>query len=365
MNLHIVPDNVFINGFIQNLTALGIIDNNKIVVRSNTPTLKYITYNVPFAPLYSAKFSSLTGDTNSYEKVFIHLFSPLMYRWVATHKFNELNWMIWGTDLYNLPSLNVKLYDDITLNKFVRKNHSIEYLLYRVKVAITNAPFRDIAYAKVKNVLTWMKSEYNFACQNLKTLQADHQFFFYENQLPYQKLDVFLKDSVPAKNKAKPLIIVGNSAAPSLNHLDAIQYFQANKIAANLLVPVSYGEKLYKEFLKRNVSFYTYGSVDFMDTYMDFNRYLEFLSNANGIVMYNRRPQGYGNILMMLYLGKPVFLHEHNISLADLDLHGVKYHTLQNFPNIMDGDSGNSMNRVVIAEMFSHERLLNLYQQLF
>ena len=104
MNLHIVPDNTFINKFFDNLNEIGRGENNKLIVRTNEPKLNTVKHNLPFAPLYSRRFSSLVGNTARYEKVFIHYFSPLLYRWVALNKFQEVNWMVWGGDLYNLPS---------------------------------------------------------------------------------------------------------------------------------------------------------------------------------------------------------------------------------------------------------------------
>jgi hypothetical protein len=35
MNLHIVPDNSFVNKFCDNLQELGLWEDNKIIVRSN------------------------------------------------------------------------------------------------------------------------------------------------------------------------------------------------------------------------------------------------------------------------------------------------------------------------------------------
>ena len=86
MNLHIVPDSKFINAFYNNLGELGLLQKNKIIVRSSNK-LKYIEHDLPTAPLYGAAFDELTGDTMQYDAVYIHLFSPLMYRWVARHSF--------------------------------------------------------------------------------------------------------------------------------------------------------------------------------------------------------------------------------------------------------------------------------------
>ena len=60
-------------------------------------------------------------------------------------------------------------------------------------------PYKNKAYSKVDHVLTWMESEYTFAKAHLSSLQAAQKFFFYENPLPYQKLDTTCTDAVTSK----------------------------------------------------------------------------------------------------------------------------------------------------------------------
>jgi len=359
MNLHIVPDNTFINKFYDNLNDLGLLGINKIVVRSNDSKLKSVRHNIPFAPLYSTRFASLIGNTEQYEKVFIHYFTPLMYRWVTRHKFRELNWMVWGGDLYNLPSLDHVCFEPLTFQQYVKQDLSIKTLLYRLKVFVTNSPFKRSAYSKVKNILTWMPSEYQFAIEHLP-VHATHKFFFYENQLPYEKLDI-----LPSLKNAseRPLLIIGNSGSPTNNHLDVVQFLEANRVHADLVIPVSYGDPNYIKFLKKKLT-YSYGTIKFMDRYLAFDEYLNFLSTADALVMNTIRPQGYGNILIMMYLGKPVFFNEKNISLPDLNRAGLKWLPIENL-NVSKSLAMNASNKEAVVNLLSHERLLKEYQILF
>src|SRR5688572_5112668 len=230
MNLHIVPDNSFINKFCDNLQELGLSENNKIIVRSNEGALKSIKHNLPLAPLYSREFSSLIGNTSQYDRVFVHYLTPLLYRWLAKNKFHEVNWMVWGGDLYNLPGLDEGCYESKTWDEYVRKDWSAQTLLYNLKIRLTQSPFRKRAYSKIKNVLTWMGEEYSFAIHNLP-VKADHKFFFYENQLPYSQLDALVNS---AKTSQKPSLILGNSGSPANNHLDAVQFLEDHRIHADL-----------------------------------------------------------------------------------------------------------------------------------
>ena len=363
MNLHVVPDNVLINRFYDNLAELNALSTNRIVVRTNNATLQYVKRDIPFADVYSSQFSAIVGNTQQYDKVFIHQFAPLLYRWVATHNFKELNWMIWGADLYSLPHLNVLLYEPVTYRDYVRKHKSWQDFLYNLKVSFAHSPFRNKAYSKVRNVLTWMDSEYLFARKNLPALRARHQFFFYENQLPYQELNDCADTSDVFENEL-PLYILGNSSTPELNHVDAVLKMNEMKVRANLCVPISYGNATYARFLRKRLSCYRGGAIEFIDRYMDFSEYLQVLSKAQGLIMYNIRPQGYGNILMMMYLGKRVFLNGKNISIPDLRTNQFVSYSIDDIREHASIDKCNK-NRRVISTVLAHEKLLKVYQELF
>lgn len=362
MNLHIVPDNVFINKLYENLAELDILQHNRIVVRTNHATLRTLKHPLPFAKLYTSRFEQLTEDTSEYAKVFIHFFSPLLYRWVATHSFRELGWMVWGADLYNLPCIHAQLYEKLTWEKYIRRSFSMNDLLYRMKVRVIHEPYRARAYAMVTDVLTWMQSEFDFARQHIPALKADHRFFFYENSLPYQALnDILQQESVPRRNR--PVYILGNSATPELNHLDAVALMEEAGVNADLCVPVSYGDMRYARFLKRNLAHHRGGDIRFINQHMPFGEYVQFLNQCDGLIMNNIRPQGYGNIFMMMYLGKKVFLNPRNPSTADLDRAGLRWEPVAHAGNTSTIEW--EANRSAVTAFLSHERCLRVYNELF
>ncbi|RAW01619.1 TDP-N-acetylfucosamine:lipid II N-acetylfucosaminyltransferase [Pseudochryseolinea flava] len=360
MNLHIVPDNVFINKFYDNLEELGLTNNNKIVARTQG-ALKFIKRPVLSAKLYSKDFDNLVGDTHAYDNVFIHQFSPLLYRWVAKNHFRKLHWMSWGADIYNLPALDHGCYEPETYARYVKGGVSLHDWLYRLKVKFTQSPFESKAYSKVSNLLTWMDSEFKFAKDNLPSLNAAHQFFFYENQMPYQQLDNVV--GTIAEQKRSPLLIVGNSASHALNHLDAVRSLQTQQVKADLLIPISYGDKKYASFLKGNLSFYTGGEITYQENYLDFDGYLKLLSTSDGLVMNNIRPQGYGNIFMMMYLGKKVYLNPKNISIPDLNANNLKWISIDDVATTLNQSA--ISNKQSVRELLSHERVLEIYPKYF
>ena len=96
---------------------------------------------------------------------------------------------------------------------------------------------------------------------------------------------------------------------------------------------------------------------------MSFDEYVSFLWRADAIVMHSMRPQGYGNIFMMMYMEKPVFMNEKNISVSDLNENGMTWHSLTDLKNIKSLER--SSNRQAVVDLLSHEKLMGIYKELF
>jgi dTDP-N-acetylfucosamine:lipid II N-acetylfucosaminyltransferase len=364
MNLHILPDSKFTEAFFLNMKEAGLLENNVFVIRTNQKALKYVKQDIPFAALYSTDFSTKTGDTSLYHKVFIHQLAPLMYRWIAKHSFRELHWMSWGTDLYNLPFVNTDFYEPETSAFVKQARFDLLNFLYLAKVYLTNMRFKNKAYSKVAALLTWMRSEFEFATSAIPVLNASHEYFFYENQVPYERIDQIIA-TVETKNPSTKLkLVVGNSGTPTNNHIDVIRSLHQQGVEADLYLPVSYGDNEYISFLKENVEFYKGGKIVFMDELMDFEQYVLFLYSCDALVMNHIRPQGYGNIFMMMYMNKPVIMNKKNISLTDLDAAGIRWLTIDDVPKLKTEESI-AKNQSQIVTLLSHDRLISLYQKLF
>jgi dTDP-N-acetylfucosamine:lipid II N-acetylfucosaminyltransferase len=363
MNLHILPDSKFSEAFYLNMNEGGLLDNNVFVVRTNQRSLKYVKHNIPFGSLYSSEFAKHVGDTAQYDKVFIHQLAPLTYRWIARNSFRELHWMTWGTDLYNLPFVTANFYEPETLTFVKKSRFDLSNFLYLAKVYLTNMMFKNSAYSKVNSILTWMHSEFEFAKTNIPALNASHEHFFYENQVPYERIDQIVSNRERKGATGKLKLVVGNSGTPSNNHIDAIRSLQNARVEADLYIPVSYGEPDYISFLKANTGFYKNGSVIFMDEFMDFEKYVRFLYSSDGIVMNQIRPQGYGNIFMMMYMNKPVLFNKKNISLSDLDQAGISWLPIEEAGTLRTKPV--LENKAQVLKLLSHERLITRYRQLF
>jgi dTDP-N-acetylfucosamine:lipid II N-acetylfucosaminyltransferase len=359
MNLHISAPSVFIDAFYENLVKLNLEKNNKIILRSDKPHDQFQS-----ARFDSNAFNRIVGDTKQYKQVFIHQFSPIMYQWVAQNEFNELSWMIWGADLYNLPDLENQFYEPLT-RQYVNMGWSTSDFLYKAKLTLTQARYKNAAYSKVDHILTWMGGEFSFAKKVLPLLKADHRFFFYENPTPYQQLAQLKQTDSKKDNHEIPIYIVGNSGSKTNNHLDLFAFLNHHSIKAKLIVPVSYGDKKYVSYLKKNVTRYTQGSIEFVDKFMPFEEYLSLLQTADGLIMNTLRPQGYGNIFMMIWMGKAVYMNSKNASRDDLAAKGIHCYTIEDLLNPVGVGPPGLANREAVESLLSHKKLITHYMELF
>ncbi len=366
MNLHIGVDNKFIERVYDTIAEAGLLSKNKFLIRSSRKP-EYIRHDVPYAAVYTSKFNAIVGDTLQYDRVIIHQFSPLLFRWVAKNNFKSLAWAIWGSDLYDLPFIKFPLYEKETADGFSVRRKNLNNFLYLLKYFTGNAIYKDRAYRKVTEVLTWMKSEFEFAKANIPSLNASHEFFFYENQVPYNDLGSLVTTiKADNPNARLPRLIIGNSATPTNNHLDAVRFLEDNSIHADLVVPLSYGDPAYVKFLKQKLNFYTGGKVEYVDQRMDFKSYLNFLNSADGLVMNNIRPQGYGNILMMVYLQKTIYLNKKNISTEDLSRIGIPWTPMNDIKQVLNFPSSKlEAGRATLLDYLSHDRSLAIFKKMF
>jgi len=358
MNLHISTPSAHIRSFANHLSALGWSDNNRIVLRKPLQDTGFAA-----AELYTSGFEDLVGDPREYDNVFIHQFSPMLYRWVASHEFKKLNWMVWGADLYNLPGHEYDLFEPLT-SALVKSHRTIGDRLYGFKARMQTWRYQHQALSKVDNILTWMNSEYDWAIRHLPALRAEHQYFFYHNKYAYEYVAECAVRSMRRINP-EPVLMLGNSGTPSNNHLDTLEYLREIGFSGELIVPLSYGSDHYIRKLKSSLQL-PGCKVSFLEQYMPFEEYLSLMAGTDGLIMNTLRPQGYGNIFMMMMLGKKVFLNPMNPSCADLDRMQIKYHRMDELRNFRELNAGQDASQQhQILSFFSENRLKEVYKSLF
>lgn len=120
------------------------------------------------------------------------------------------------------------------------------------------------------------------------------------------------------------LIVIGNSATPECNHLDAFRWVLESGLPGQIVCPLSYGNDEYGRVVIEA------GRQAFGDRfrplldYMPTDDYVSLMSASSHLLMAHRRQQGLGNILMTLQAGAQVVLRRENPlfdALTEIGLH--------------------------------------------
>lgn len=114
-------------------------------------------------------------------------------------------------------------------------------------------------------------------------------------------------------------ILVGNSAAPTNNHLEVFSLIERLDLrnVPYIVCPLSYGDEWYREKIIRA------GERMFGDRFrpftefMDFESYLAMLGTIGVAFMNHRRQQALGNINLLLRLGRRVYMNADSLAFQE------------------------------------------------
>ena len=112
---------------------------------------------------------------------------------------------------------------------------------------------------------------------------------------------------------AGPDILLGNSATPQNNHVEALHLLRRmNLQGQKIIAPLSYGNSHYADEVCR-IGSGLFGSDFFpLRHYLSIDDYHEALATCGTVIMNHRRQAAMGNISAALYKGARVILREEN-----------------------------------------------------
>lgn len=302
----------------------------------------YDKFNMPylFGSLFSPwKHIRLLALMFGNQKIIVHsLASPwlLFYLYLFPSLNQKVYWAIWGKDLYYY--------------KLLKKKHFYHetYEFFRKKV------FRNIG-----NTIVYVKGDYELAQKWYGVKARNIDCFMYPSNL-YKEYDIKEKKHTGIN------IQIGNSAETTNNHFEILEKlleFKDNNI--NIYAPLSYGNKAYaKEVMRKGEEMFGNKFIP-LTTFMPYEKYLEFLGNIDIVIFGHKRQQALGNSIILLGLGKKVYMRNDITPwqfFADIS---VKVYNSENINlNLLD-KSTKEKNIKCIKRYFSEKRLVKQLKKLF
>jgi hypothetical protein len=322
---------VFIRGLVKELS--------KYTEEKNVFILKKRQNKIINIPFYIYSYCNLFIKMVLYKKMIFHgLFDPLIILILFCNKIllKKSLWAIWGGDLYEYQERNLKQH-------------------YWIKLYLGIA---DYVRKSFTGYLSLVEGDYKLA---QKWFGAKGRYFKC-NLYPMKFVE-----SVVEKEKNTINIQIGNSADSSNNHieiLDKLKPFKGENVLINC--PLSYGDSEWAKYVSQ------YGRDIFGEKFisltsmMPYEQYMQWLSNIDIAVFAHNRQQGLGNIVVLLGLGKTVYLKKNVTTYYMLRDLGISVFPFEEFDNLNTLTVQEKKNNIkIVKSRFSEEKLINDWKCIF
>lgn len=275
----------------------------------------------------------------SNQKIIVHsLASPwlLLYLYLFPSLNQKVYWAIWGKDLYYYRLLKKKyFYHDI-------------YEFFRKKV-----------FKNVGNTIVYVKGDYELAQKWYGVKGKNHDCFMYPSNL-YKAYEI------KAEEHSGINIQVGNSAETSNEHFEIFERLLKYKDDnITIYAPLSYGNQSYaRRVIKRGKEMFGDKFIPLTE-FMPFEKYLKYLGTIDIVIFAHKRQQALGNSIILLGLGKKVYMRNDITPwqfFADIS---VKVYNIENIDLNLLNISTKEKNTKNIKAYFSEKRLIEQLTKLF
>ncbi|MCT8533253.1 TDP-N-acetylfucosamine:lipid II N-acetylfucosaminyltransferase [Glaesserella parasuis] len=206
---------------------------------------------------------------------------------------NRCVWHIWGADLYELSS-------------------SLKFRLFY--------PLRRLAQRKIARLWGTL-GDLNHAYQQLKRKSSLDQRLYFPTRMP---------TNFPTKKCSyQRTILLGNSGDPSNQHLLGLK--QIREIFGKnvrIVVPMGYpagNSKYIAQVRQQAEQDFQQGQVDIITRKLEFEAYLELLSQCDLGYFPFERQQGIGTMCLLIQMNIPIAIHRANPFQQDLQAEGISF----------------------------------------
>lgn len=337
MNLHFVIDDwPFIDQFIETVIEMRQIENNKFIVLSDNFQVNNIKSNhILHSPYGSLSFLKSIGNINSYDSLYIHSLSGYAIDFLNNNNISiPVYWIFWGYDVYNYPIFKKNLY--LTETKKILHNYKniIGKFLLNIK-QISHQKKWISAISVIKYFCHYNIEDYYNLQKNIFVEKLEFKYFTY-GQLEKFILPVDLNIT----NLTNGNILIGNSADPCLNHIDTLSFLKKYKIKCKIICPLSYPKDI--SYIEKVIE---YGKTLFNEQFIPLldilpsDEYNKILSDIDIAIFNSKIPIAFGNILNLLYNGKPIYfnlLNTHLVFLKNLGLPAYEINEIENIDANID-----------------------------
>nr|WP_106783734.1 TDP-N-acetylfucosamine:lipid II N-acetylfucosaminyltransferase [Lysinibacillus timonensis] len=304
-NVHLMIDSPYSENFIRFVNKHYNNSHHKFILVTNDGKCKFIKKNDKNLQLFSFKDkNTIIEILKNSNKIFVHFLLDYFCELISLPEIEgDIYWSIWGSDLYS--TIDYQLYGTNT-NEFLLSN-SIPHISESVSFSV----IRRRAIRKLNVILTNLPYEFDLVNKNFLTV-ARHERFIYPTLISNLYKNDQYKEKSCKKNKDHYTFLIGNSGDPSNNHFEVFNLLKkfSHHSKFKLIVPLSYGEPKYIEkLIEKGKEMFGDNFIPLTD-FLPEQSYIEVLNEVDVAIMNHYRQQALGNIIVLLSLGKKIYLND-------------------------------------------------------
>lgn len=292
-------------------------------------------------------FIPVLNKISKNDKLLIHgLFNPrlLIYLYLNRKMIKRCVWSIWGGDLYFYKNRENNL-----------KHGFIEHL-------------RKTIIPRIPVITSLVKGDYDLV-KKIYGSTAKYIYSFYPNPVDFSIVD---RSQDKGDRSNKRTIMIGNSGDPSNNHEEVFEILaRFKKENIKIICPLSYGES---DYISRTIN---RGKEIFgekfepITEFLSPEEYVKVISGVDVVIMNHDRQQALGNIILLLSMGKKIYLNEDTTHYRFFSENNIKISKVKDIVNsdladlfVALGDAL-SNNAKLTRELFSNKNYVSMWKQVF
>ncbi|MBD7911777.1 TDP-N-acetylfucosamine:lipid II N-acetylfucosaminyltransferase [Clostridium cibarium] len=249
-------------------------------------------------------------------------------------------WVLWGADLYNY-----------LMNSRYNKWEILRRMIIK----------------RIGNIITYVEGDYILAKKWYKT-----KAIYYSGFYPYLIDTELINSKHKVKlSREKIAIQIGNSADPSNNHIEIIDYLSKYKDKnIEVICPLAYGDKEYTKDVIQHGKKVLGNKFNEQVKFLSYEEYVNSLNDIDIAIFNHKRQQAMGNILTLLYMGKKVYIRDDistwsflkSININVFEISGIKKE--DEFFSLIDECKTNE-NRNILEVEFSNKKFISDWSKVF
>lgn len=388
MNYFIMVDDKFIDGIIDNAEAVSAGKMNRYFVRGDKRFARYVKHSKVewVSNIWGRDFRKVLDSITDKDKIIVYWYDLKVGRLMLTVDKNiPLYVNVWGGEFYEepFPYHASRTYDPITL-QYVNKTWGFpgnwpNDPLMAFAILLWFLGFKGMIQKefelKKKTIrrINYLLINPNTA-NELELIQKIYSVprLTYKPHLVDQNFNLADKLRTPKTVGSVITVQIGNSATESNNHADCIEVLKKfNNEDIKIVLPLSYGSLNYARFVEKKCKHEFKNKCEFLEKFMPRVKYIKKLNEIDIAIIFTNRTQAFGNCIVLLTLGKKLYLKKCNplwssfqkIGVNVFDADSIKNLTFEEFSKPLTSNQI-KLNIVRISKIFSKKQQLEYMDSL-